>query len=270
MKRHTRNLLAFFVLVCLCVPLANCLAQEEDSSYVSVDSTMATGDNEPFAPPVEKSSEDTESYVEIGAVMKSVRPDSVRTLKNDAGFYYMSFLDSMLRASQEARKQKEEPSQAQSSIPFWVRLLRSPGMKYLVWLLAIITVGYILYKLFLQRGGMFLANKSLVSHVAVDDTIQKSDLDGMLEKSVREGNFRHALRYQFLKTLFMLGQKGILKLSNEKTDYQYMQELLGRPYATTFAKLSSQYEYVWFGGFEINRDQFRALQQQHAEFLKTI
>ncbi len=263
------GIIFFLLLAGLCLPKNNALCQNNNDTLVSDTSIYS---NQEVAPPVEEyidEDETTESGEAIIAVLKSIPADSLQALKSDKGFAYMAHLDSLLRAAQNAKNKMPElrVPVRDNSISFWDLDI----VKYLFWGIAIAVVGFILFRLFSGEGGMFTTNKSLaIPQITIDEDVSENDLEGLLQKAIRNGNYRIAVRYQFLKTLNRLGEKGILKLSADKTNYQYANEMQGKPYANSFARLSLQYEYVWFGEFELNKEQFETVQKEHQQFLKAI
>jgi hypothetical protein len=267
------GIIIFLLLAGLCLPVNNALCQNNNDTLV-VDTSSGI---EIVAPPVEEFEEEydedeeetTESGEAIIAVLKSIPADSLNAIKNDKGFAYMAHLDSLLRAAQNAKNKKPEVKEPvrDNSSSFWDLEV----VKYIFWGIAIAVVGFVLFRLFSGEGGMFTTNKTLaMPEVTTDEEIPESDLEGLLQKAIRNGNYRLAVRYQFLKTLNRLGEKGILQLSTDKTNYQYATEIQGKPYANSFARLSLQYEYVWFGEFDLNKEQFEIVQNEHQQFLKQI
>ncbi|MES2773279.1 MAG: hypothetical protein V4722_03795 [Bacteroidota bacterium] len=268
--RKITGIIVLMLLTALCLPANNALCQNYNDTTIVVDTLES--DTTYVSPPLEEDEEydeeTTESGEEIVPILRQVSNDSIMSIKKDKGFAYMSYLDSMLRAEQEARKRKPvEQERVDYSPSFW----NSDIVKILFWGIAIAVVVFVLFKLFKGDGGIFTTNKSLeLPKVATDDEVPENDLEGLLQRSIRNGNYRLATRYQFLKTIGRLGERGILKLSTDKTNYQYASEIHGKPYANSFARLCLQYEYVWFGEFAVNQQQFETIQKEHQQFLKEI
>jgi hypothetical protein len=211
---------------------------------------------------------ETEAGTPISPIARNIPADSIRRLKNQPAFSYMSTLDSMLRAAQKAKANQPPPEQNEpENVP---SLWDSGLVKLLCYLVAIGLVGFVLYKLFLGQGMFFRSRSKPLPAVELDEVPDETNLEKSLRLAVGKQDYRLAVRYLFLLTLNRLGEKGILQLSPDKTNYQYATELAGKPYAGRFARLSLQYEYVWFGQFPIDEPQFITMQQQHQQFLKEI
>lgn len=266
-KRFPRFLLVTILTAALLLPARFCTAQLDDTAYTTVDTAVAYNDNEAdYIPSTEDGKEDLESNTEILPVMRTISADSMAAIKRRSDFFYMTYLDSLLRARQKEKDNQPEEVREDDTSSVWDTGI----VKLICWSVAIGLVGFVLYKLFLG-GGLFFSNKKQeLPAVHLEDTPDDSDLEKALQQAIKKEDYRMATRYLFLITLNRLGEKGALQLSTEKTNYQYATELAGKPYANQFAKLSLPYEYVWFGGFTINQQQFAALQQQHQQFLKEI
>jgi hypothetical protein len=79
-------------------------------------------------------------------------------------------------------------------------------------------------------------------------------------------NYRLAIRYSYLQTLQKLSGSGLLQFSADKTNYQYVNELHGKPYQNDFAAITLNYEYVWYGKFEIGEDVYNRLFSDYKSF----
>ena len=52
----------------------------------------------------------------------------------------------------------------------------------------------------------------------------------------------------------------------DKTNYQYVQELYGKSYKNDFAALTLNYEYIWYGEFEIEEAAFLRISNHFEKF----
>jgi hypothetical protein len=202
----------------------------------------------------------------IMAAIIFLSEDSIKSLRRAKGFEYMAYLDSLLKAKKEVQHEPQQERE-KPSFSFW----NIGIVKLLCWMVAIGVVAFVLYKLFLGQGGAFSTNaKNNVPQVDMDEEPDMDDLDGQLKRAIQSGNYRLATRYLFLKTLQQLSDRNAISLSSEKTNIQYSQELRGKPYADSFARLCLLYEYVWFGEFNINGEKFASIQQQQQQLAKAI
>ena len=266
------------ILLCIYITLALSLSVTVTNAQKETSDT--TYDEGIVMPPDEKMNEvsedaETEGNGTIEPIIREVSEDTILSLKGQKEFYYMAYLDSLLRNAntKEVSKPKEAAKvETQKEQDHTISVFDIGIVKFICWAVAIGILGYVIYKLFIGNNPMFAAsNKKALPEVEIaEEEMDEDNLDNYMQKAIRAKNYRLAVRYQFLKTLQRLGEKGILKLSIDKTNHQYAGELMGKPYANAFARLSLQYEYAWFGGFELNEEQFAFVQQQHTLFLKDI
>ena len=149
-----------------------------------------------------------------------ISADSIRSLKALRPFAYAKYLDSLLNEEQNKRK----PQRAQPSGPSGVdNLLTSPVTRIILWMLAGCFILFILYRLFLAQGIFSRGVKKKEEaepEVSEDIITSESDFDQLIRQALRAGNFRLAIRYQYLKTLHKLAAKEYLALAPDKTNYQ--------------------------------------------------
>ncbi len=188
-----------------------------------------------------------------------VPPDSVENWKKLKAFEYAKYLDSLLKANQEKELKVADSS---PSGPSWLdTVFSSPVTKVFFWTLAGLFILFILYKLFLTEG--LFKKKSTTTQspgpeVNEEMITNESDFDHLISQALLNGNFRLAVRYQYLKTLHKLSDHHFIELTTDKTNYQYVREIgshggpaVNQQFQNDFASLTQSYEYVWYGEFAI-------------------
>jgi hypothetical protein len=190
--------------------------------------------------------------------------DSIIAYKKQKAFSYISNLDSMLKAiqEQEAKRKPRKPSKPLNIFPV---------LKMILWVLAIAVIIFIIYRLFLGQGGLFAAplrNKKL--QVEEEEQIDVNDIERQLSDAISKGNFRLATRYLYLQTLSRLAGRGLIQLSPDKTNYQYVKEFQKHEYKNEFARVTMHYEYVWYGDFHITNEVFTSVKNDFDILLKKI
>ncbi len=216
----------------------------------------------------------------------AIEDDSMQEYRKDKDFAYMKYLDSLLRKTKDLKSdtftinnansfkrkngnQNNDPQK--NKLKF--NLFNKFGVKIFLWLLAICFIGYVLYKLF--AGGDFFKsnykNKPFLDSQAREEVASDiSAYDKLIAQAVVNKNFRLAVRYFYLQTLQRLSDSAALQLSADKTNFQYVNELHGKPYQNEFASVTVNYEYVWYGKFEINEETFKNLSNDFRAFSKKI
>ncbi|MGC4103959.1 hypothetical protein [Ferruginibacter sp.] len=210
---------------------------------------------------------DTLTYIDTSLYYRqlAVSPDSVAAWKNMRGFEYVKYLDSALMA--EKKKQKKETKQEEytaPSGPSWIdRFLSSGGLQGTLWVLAGLFVLFILYKLFLTEGAFKRKPATLNNNRSVvveEEVTSESDFAQLIRQAVLSGNYRLAVRYQYLQTLHKLADRNFVQLAVDKTNYQYVREINNLDYQNNFAALTLNYEYVWYGEFAIEENIYRNIE----------
>jgi len=223
--------------------------------------------------------------------------DSVENWKNLSAFAYAKYLDSLLKVKQDKDKAKiTAPSKTRTSSSStsatppqveekqertWLdRLFTSKTTVVVLWILAGIFVAFILYKLFLGGGNPFKATTKTAPQT-VEETVEEeitseSDFDRMIRQAYEKGNYRLATRYQYLKALHRLAEKHFIEMAADKTNYQYVRELASRgpavnqQFQNEFASLTLNYEYVWYGEFNVDDVIYNRIARGFNEFNQKI
>jgi preprotein translocase subunit SecG len=246
-----------FILALLIHPLQNLRAQnsEEDSVYTSQEIIGEDGQELLL----------TDTILTIHAI--TIAEDSIRQWKKSKEYNYLKNLDSLLKIPPE-----KESSPGQFGFPSasWAdRIFNQKLLKFILWMLAAFFVLAIAYG-FLKNNGIFkrqftktVAEEEVPAHAdKLDD-----DFDKLVHQNIKLGDYRMALRYQFLKTLQGLRDSNQIEYAADKTNSQYLRELPAQ-WQNDFARLVLNYEYVWYGNFKITREQYESIQAEFVAFRK--
>lgn len=193
--------------------------------------------------------------------------DSIKNWKNLKAYAYTKYLDSLLK-----NIKKKEPEQSKPRNSILSGLFNSDIITVLLWTAAITFVLFILYRLFLAEGAFKRKSKSVNAEAGVEEEIitNESDFDALIRQALQNGNYRQAVRYQYLRTLHLLAGKSLLELAPDKTNFQYVSEIANRSYQQDFASLTLNYEYVWYGEFEIDKNIYDKIENNFRGFNQKI
>lgn len=202
----------------------------------------------------------------------SIPADSVRHWKNAKEFAYIKYIDSLLKDKQD--KEKKKPKQTAPAGPgFLDRLLSSGFIQALLWTLAGLFVLFIVYRLFLSEGVFRRESKSakpVNAEVKEEQINSETDFEALVNQALQQNNLRLAVRYQYLRSLHKLAAKELLQLAPDKTNYQYVRELKDALLQNELASLTLNYEYVWYGEFEVDRDTYQKIETGFKSFNQKI
>lgn len=195
--------------------------------------------------------------------------DSIKNWRNSKDYAYTKYLDSLLR--NQKKKEVKETSAPRPGL--FDGLFDSGILQFVLWAIAISFVLFILYRLFLAEGGVRRRSKSAnKTEAQVEEEIitHESDFDMLIRQALQHGNYRQAVRYQYLKTLHLLADKNLVSLAPDKTNYQYVSEIANRSYQQPFAALTLNYEYVWYGEFDIDKNIYDQIENSFRGFNQKI
>lgn len=103
----------------------------------------------------------------------------------------------------------------------------------------------------------------------IDEDISGIDFDGKVRKAREDQDFRLAVRWLYLKQLFLLNEKNKIAWQPYKTNMDYANELSASvAIRQPFKDISRIYEYVWYGKYTINADSFQKIETEFSQFEK--
>ena len=185
-------------------------------------------------------------------------------------FNYMTYLDSMLRKANlkvdtvRINKQKNTMSESgEKNNSSWLAgIFNFRGANGFFWLLAILFIGFIIYKVFIQSGFFsgVKRSKNVFADKELEEELKDTDTyDRLISDAEKEGKFNLATRYWYLKTLKNLKDTELIQYSPDKTNQEYIFELSNSPLQEGFRELTRNYEYVWYGEFFLQEDRYRKI-----------
>lgn len=236
-------------------------------SFISVNAQEETTPDTVIAedqPAVVEAEDENNLYPDTLAMNhRSVVNDTVQAITSDKGFYYKSYLDSLLRASQP---DKPKPQETKESSGFDVF---GSLFGLIFWIVAIGLFVFLIYKLFLSNSSILARSRKNISRdISVEKEEDSTDPDALLRNAIRSGNYRLAVRYLYLQLLTRLSDKKYIEINKSKTNYEYVNEIRRHSFANEFASLTLKYEYVWYGEYPVDQKLFEQLQGNFTDFQK--
>lgn len=201
--------------------------------------------------------------------------------KENREFSYMHYLDSLLRREKHWQTDTVSVDEKSGVIkrnkinkgqPSSVNnLLNSWPLKTFFWLLAVLFIFFISYKV-LFKNGIFTRKKVLHTGNEVEsfeELHELSEYDSLAYEAENKNEFNLATRYLYLKTLKNLSDKGFINFTNEKTNKDYINEM-HPAFREEFRNLTRDYEYIWYGKFSIDKKGFQKIKEDFSFFNKKI
>jgi hypothetical protein len=130
-------------------------------------------------------------------------------------------------------------------------------LKILLILGLLVLVAWLFNKYYITTRKTPPANQADINLSEDEQLLQKKDLSSLINDAERQGNFRLATRYLFLNLLKHLKEKGLIDYQFEKTNADYKSEIKTNPLSLDFEYASRFYEYVWYGDFTLEVEDFK-------------
>lgn len=97
-------------------------------------------------------------------------------------------------------------------------------------------------------------------------SIEKLNLDKLLEEALSRNSYSDAVRLLYLKALEELNAHELINWKADKTNHDYIQELRSHPACPLFSRLTNIYEYVEYGDFNVERKNYDSIRKIYEEF----
>ena len=105
-----------------------------------------------------------------------------------------------------------------------------------------------------------------LDYETLEENIHVINFSDRIGEAVENQNYRLAVRLLYLQTLKSLTDGGLINWQPDKTNRQYAYELTGNAKRLDFERLTTQFEYVWYGDFPVDEARFGAIRHQFNEF----
>lgn len=169
------------------------------------------------------------------------------------------------KAAEDRRRERND------SDAFYINL---GPLSWLFYLAIGLAVAYLVYILFNEGGsGLFSSRKHEKLKRYEDITaknIEHTDIDALILNAEKDNDFRLAIRYYYLLVLKHLSLKNHIKFEDDKTNSEYLNDLLNTPFSDTFAYTSYLYNHIWYGKFTLDVEQYNTAKDNFLTLLKQV
>lgn len=98
------------------------------------------------------------------------------------------------------------------------------------------------------------------------DNIHEINFNEEISKAIESGSYRLAVRLCYLLSLKKLSDRKLINWQPEKTNETYISELKDTDKQHQFTLLTRQFEYIWYGDFFIDKENFSQIKASFDEF----
>ena len=183
-------------------------------------------------------------------------PDSiVRKLQAQDDFWYVNY---------PFQKKKVEIEDDRS-------IFDGPFFQALLWILII--GGFVVFLIiYLSSGNVGLfrrRNMPIISReeeTLETDNIFEINYQREIDKAVNNGDYRLAIRLLYLRTLKNLSDRNIIQYKQDRTNFDYLVQLHPTKYYNDFFRVTRNYEFAWYGQFEIDPAKYNIIRNDFENF----
>ena len=133
----------------------------------------------------------------------------------------------------------------------------------------IVIIFLVLLGWYLFQNNVFRRTRSvaaLKSEEISEQNIFAIDYHREIERAIQAANYRLAIRFMFLRLLADLSREGIIHYKQEKTNFDYLSQLNATVYYNDFFRLTRNYEFAWYGKFDISPETFTIIKNEFENF----
>ena len=181
----------------------------------------------------------------------------IKALRDDKAFWY---------ANESFKKRKKEKKEG-------INYTAHPVFQTILWL--VIIGGFVTFLiLYLKNSNAGLFRKS--SNIADEEVdAEANDIFSInyqkeIDKAVGISNYRLAVRLMFLRLLRDLAEKNIIQYKQDSTNFDYMMQLHSTGMYPDFFRLARNYEYSWYGQFDIDKEKYSIIKNEFDNFERKI
>lgn len=179
-------------------------------------------------------------------------PDTaLNELRKDKAFWY---------ANEVFKKKQAKQEQSFTAQPLFQTIL---------WI--IIITGFVVFLfMYLANSNISLFRRSSVVN-ANEEEIEETDIFSIeyqkeIEAAINSGDYRLAVRLLFLQLLRNLSDRNIIQYKSDSTNMDYLLQLRTTNLYSGFAWLARNYEYSWYGHFDIDKEKFDLIKKEFEKF----
>jgi hypothetical protein len=146
-------------------------------------------------------------------------------------------------------------------------------LEFIIYIIMVAILVFVIVKLLgLNYQSLFLKKKKITTNdlSVFEEDIHQLDIEALIERAVNNREYRLAVRYLYLKLLKRLSTKELIIWEINKTNTDYAKELKQTPYYVMFNRLTSIFEYVWYGEFEPDKTIFDKFAPEYESGFKGI
>lgn len=205
-------------------------------------------------------SDTMETYADYPLVIRAVSDSIKKTILSDKELQYV------LKAP-ETEPGSSIPGEIFTALAGLIR-----AFPFAIVCIVLLSAGVLIYIYLRKHGYLFRQTKADTDNAVkhVDEEADTATYQRQIEAAISSGKLRLAVRFLYLQTLRVLVDKGIIIYSREATNAAYLRSMTSTPWYKTFAALTLDYEYIWYGEVSVNEEQFNVIHGRFRQFMNEL
>jgi hypothetical protein len=145
----------------------------------------------------------------------------------------------------------------------------SPFFQTLLWFIIIGGfASFLMIYLYNSNAGLFRKSRELE---AEREDLETGDIFAIhypkeIDRAVQQGDYRLAVRLLYLQLLRELADREIIRYKPDHTNFDYLLQLQSTGLYRDFFRLTRNYEYSWYGQFDLDREKFGKIKNDFEQF----
>ncbi len=215
-------------------------------------------------------------------VQRNIPGDVVKKMKGEEDFWYADTDIKQRKSKEQVAYEKEQGQKGQKEKneqalkeqkrrdDSYTPIGQRSWFQTVLWIV-IITVFAIGLIMYLSGSTVGLFRKRNVMVPDEGDDIITEDIFAInyqkeIDKAAAQGNYRLAIRLLFLRLLKKMSEKNIIRYKQDKTNLDYLLELHPTGYYKNFFRITRNYEYSWYGQFNVSEDAYKVIRSEFDQF----
>jgi hypothetical protein len=196
--------------------------------------------------------------------VRRVPRQKVDELKNDDAYWYANQV-----IEKKKKKQVQPPPSANKG------LLDAAWFRNILWIIILCSfIGVIIWYLASSNISLFQKSARKIfdeeAETELSDDIFSIQYDKEIQKAVDAKNYRLATRLWYLETLTELSDRNIIEYGHDKTNQDYVNSLYGGKYYRDFFRLTRNFEYTWYGQFNLSAEAYELMRADFTKFKNSL
>lgn len=137
-----------------------------------------------------------------------------------------------------------------------------------------ILVIFFIVKAIINKEGKWVfgksSDKSIIPVTDIESRIYETDFKSLIKAAEKDNNYRLSIRYYYLWLLKDLSEAELIDYDVEKTNSDYYYEITSDSLKKEFSYLAYLYNYIWYGEFSIDNQQFNKAKKAFTQFLNSL